>query len=186
MKFKKLIALAATAVVICLSLTACGGSGDGAQKTAEQSKATQAPAQNNSLPNELTSKYSNYAESFTNEFGEFVNGDMDTVLKGVGDLNADNFAQWKETYDKYNERCEHWFNELSAAEMLCPEDKAEAHKDLEAVVATIQKIFEGLEPKVQAAEGGDLSQLTGMAEQYEQASDIAHEMWDRASAEVVE
>lgn len=186
MKFKKLIALAASAALICLSLTACGGSGDGAQKTAEQSKATQAPAQNNSLPNELTSKYSNYAESFTKEFGEFVNGDMDTVLKGVGDLNADNFAQWKETYDKYNERCGHWFNELSAAEMLCPEDKAEAHKDLEAVVATIQKIFEGLEPRVQAAESGDLSQLTGMAEQYNQASDIAHEMWDRASAEVVE
>ena len=77
-------------------------------------------------------------------------------------------------------------HELSAAEMLCPEDKAEAHKDLEAVVATIQKIFEGLEPKVQAAEGGDLSQLTDMAEQYNQASDIAHEMWNRASAEVVE
>ncbi len=183
MKSKKMIVLAAFAAA-ALSLTACGGSGESVQKTSEQPKAAQASAQGNSLPNELTSKYSNYAESFTKEFGEFVNGDMDTVLRGVGGLNADNFAQWKETYDKYNERCGHWFNELSAAEMLCPEDKAEAHKDLEAVVATIQKIFEGLEPRVQAAEGGDLSQLTGMAAQYEQASDIAHEMWNKASAEV--
>ncbi len=177
-KAGKLIALAVSAAVVCISLTACGGDEKAAVNTS-------APV-SNSVSSELTSKYSNYAESFTDEFGEFVDGDMDVVLKGIGNLNPDNFAEWKEMYDKYNERCGHWFNELSAAEMLCPDDKKEAHKDLETTVATIQKIFEGMEPRVEAAVNGDFSQLTDMADEYDQASHIAHEMWDKVSGPVTE
>ncbi len=181
MKHLKIIALM-SAAVICVSLTGCGG-----QQAADQAGVTQAPAQEeNSALTALTDKYPTYAASFVSEMGEFVDGDMDTILNGIGTLDDSNFAEWNETYQKGYERCEHWFNELSASEMLCPEDKKQAHADLTATVGTIYKIMDGLKERVDAAQVSGFDELNAMGPDYADADRIAHEMWDRASAEVVE
>lgn len=181
MKHSKIIALM-SAAVLCVSLAGCGG-----QRTADTAGVTQAPTQaENSAMTALTDKYPTYAASFVSEMGEFVDGDMDTILNGVGTLNDSNFAQWNEIYQKGYERCEHWYNELSASEMLCPEDKKQAHADLTTTVGTIYKIMDGLNERVAAAQADGFDELNSMASDYADADRIAHEMWDRASAEVLE
>ncbi len=189
MKYSKILAAALAAALMCAALTACGGGSGGSDQTSAAAPTpdggSAAETQSGSASNLLTDKYPNYAKSYTDEFGAFVNGDMDKIFNGVADLNADNFTEWKALYDQYYDRCEHWYNELGGAEMLVPEDKAQAHKDLTVAVGTIYKILEGMEPRVTAAEGGDFSQLTSLASEYAEADQIAHDMWDRASAEVL-
>lgn len=64
--------------------------------------------------------------------------------------------------------------------MLCGEDQKKAHDELTKTVGTIYKIFEGLKSRVEAADNGDFSQLTSMAEEYKEADKIAHTIWEHA------
>ena len=176
MKYTKLIAIAAAAALMCTALSACGK-----DKTPEPVSTAQ---ENSSALNAITERYPTYIESFSDEFGGFVNGDMDTILTGLGTLNSDNFDEWNTVYQNGLERCQHWHNEVGAAEMLCPEDKKEAHTALVTTVGTIYMILDGLGERVESAQSGDFSELNAMAEQYVQADEIAHEMWDKAIADV--
>lgn len=172
---KKLIGAAAVAAVITAALTGCSG---GSEQSASPTPSSAAGAL--SGISGIEEGYDNYINSFVTEMGEFVNGEMDEVLLSVGDINADNYPDWKAKYQDALERTERWYSEINTAQMLVSEDRSEAHTEMIQTVGVIYKIFEGFSDRVAAADGGDYSQLTDMASEYSEASEIAHTLWDHA------
>ena len=173
---KNMIVFGAVVIMLASVLSSCGN-GDTSSKKSVDSSGT---SQNSSSGTLVGDKYINYINSFTDEVGAFVNGDMDKVLNGVGSLSQDNYAEWKALYEKGLDSTEHWYSEVGAAAMLCGEDQKEAHDELTKTVGTIYKIFEGLKSRVEAADNGDFSQLTSMAKEYKEADKIAHTIWEHA------
>lgn len=171
---KKMVAIGAAVIMLTSVLGGCGNNDTSNNKTAAGS------SQNSNTGSLVGDKYINYINSFTDEVGAFVNGDMDKVLNGVGSLSQDNYAEWKALYEKGLDSTEHWYSEVGAAAMLCGEDQKEAHDELTKTVGTIYKIFEGLKSRVEAADNGDFSQLTSMADEYKEADEIAHTIWEHA------
>ncbi len=175
MKFtKRTIMILSMAVIFTLALAGCGGTRSGTESSDSDS----------SVSGELTERYPDYINSFIEDMGAFMDGDLDKILTGISGLGADNFAEWDELYQSGYESLSHWFSEINTAEMLCPEESKEAHEALIQTVGTIYKIMEGLETRVQAAENGDYSQLLEKESEYNDAAEIAHEMWNRAVEDV--
>lgn len=171
---KKAVVFGAAVIMLTSVLSGCGNGGT------SNNASSAGTSQNSSSSSLVGDKYMNYINSFTDEVGAFVSGDMDKVLNGVGSLSQDNYAEWKALYEKGLDSTEHWYSEVGAAAMLCGEDQKEAHDELTKTVGTIYKIFEGLKSRVEAADNGDFSQLTSMAEEYKEADEIAHTIWDHA------
>lgn len=172
---KNLIGAAAAAAVLTTALTGCSG---GSEQQASPSPSSAAGEL--SGISGMEEGYDNYINSFVSEMGEFMDGELDEVLLTVGDINADNYADWKAKYQDALERTERWYSEINTAQMLVSEDRSEAHTEMIQTVGVIYKIFEGFADRVTAADGGDFSQLNDMADEYSEASNIAHTLWDHA------
>lgn len=165
-----------TAAIIAASgiLVSCGsGTSSSAAKTSSQTMGDQYPDQ-----------YKNYIKSFTAEVDPFVKEDLAEILKSVSGLNSSNYSDWKSKYSSALEKTEHWYNEVSSAEMFCPSDKTEQHQALVMTSATIYKILEGMNTGVAAADSGDFSQLISKGAEYAQAAQIASDMWKHAIIEL--
>ena len=173
MKYTKLIAITAAAALMCAALSACGNSSEPA-----------GIAQTDSASNPITEVYLAYIQTFSEEFDSFVNGDLDTILNGVATLTADNFDEWKSTYDNYYERCQYWNGEFGAAETMCPEDMKELHNDISVAIGNIYAELQGMEEKVDAAVKGDLSQLKAFAEEYSEAYETTSDLWKSVSERI--
>ena len=170
MKYTKLIAITAAAVLMCTALSACGKGSEPAST-----------ARTDSASSPVTEVYLTYIQTFSDEFDGFVNGDLDTILKGVATLTPDNFDEWKSVYDNYYERCEYWNGEFGAAETMCPEDMKDLHNDISTAIGNIYATLQGMEEKVDAAAKGDLSQLKSFAEEYAEAYETTSDYWKRVS-----
>lgn len=164
---KRLAAVSAAAVLAVSALSACGSS---------EQAATSEPV---ATDNVLTAKYGDYVKSYTSEVTDFIDGDMDSILNGVADINDANYGEWKSLYEKGYENAKRWYNELSAAQMLCGEDDMEFHQELTQTVGTLYKIMEGFEDRVAAADNGDFSELHSKAAEYKDADTIIHSMWEK-------
>ncbi|HIV85701.1 MAG TPA: hypothetical protein H9900_02690 [Candidatus Monoglobus merdigallinarum] len=177
MKFKiKTIALLAAAASAAAALSGCGGGGN-----AEPSPAAQAQTGlSQEAQSELTGRYSTYIESFISDVGAFVDGDLSDILQQAGEVDSGSLEEWKTKYQDGYESVQHWYNEVSTAEMLCAEENLEAHRSIVETVAAIYRILEGLEPRVQAAESGDFSRLSEKSGEYKQADTIIKDMWQQS------
>lgn len=173
---KRTVAMISAVMIAALSISGCGSGTNAPQPT-------EAPYEN-PLGDAYPENYENYIDSFTGEFGQFVDGDMEYILRGVGSLNESNYDEWKLKYTDALDRTTHWYSEVDAASMFCPSEKIGAHEKLISTVGTIYKIMDGLKPRVEVADNGDLSQLTSMGDNYIKAIDIANDMWDQTLAEV--
>lgn len=171
---KRIISLTAAAV---LAVTVCSGCGKSEKTNTSQSAA-------NSLGNQYPEQYKNYIDSFSSEVTPFVENELPKLLNAVGTLNASNYSEWKTNFEADHEKCEHWYNEVSSAEMFCPSELTEQHKALVTTVATFYKILDGMNPRIEAADGGDFSQLTSKSAEYAQAAEISKDMWSRAIDDV--
>ena len=167
MKFKiKTIALLAAAASAAAALSGCGGGGN-----AEPSPAAQAQTGlSQEAQSELTGRYSTY----------IVDGDLSDILQQAGEVDSGSLEEWKTKYQDGYESVQHWYNEVSTAEMLCAEENLEAHRSIVETVAAIYRILEGLEPRVQAAESGDFSRLSEKSGEYKQADTIIKDMWQQS------
>lgn len=172
---KRLIAAAAAVTLAAAVLTGCGD---------KQPVSTPANSASNSFGDQNPQQYKNYVESFSSEVTPFVEGELPKLLNAVATLDASNYSEWKAEYSDDLEKCEHWYSEVSSAEMFCPSTASEQHKALVTTVATIYKIIEGMQTRVEAADGGDFSQLVSKGAEYAQAAVIAEDMWTRALDDV--
>ena len=118
---KNMIVFGAVVIMLASVLSSCGNGDTSSKKSVDSSGSSQ----NSSSGSLVGDKYINYINSFTDEVGAFVNGDMDKVLNGVGSLSQDNYAEWKALYEKGLDSTEHWYSEVGAAAMLCGEDQKE-------------------------------------------------------------
>lgn len=173
----KTIAMISAVMITSLSICGCGSN-----MASNTPTATAVPE--NALGDAYPGNYQNYVSSFTEEFGQFVDGDMTYILKNIGTLNSSNYLEWKEKYTNALERTEHWYNEVDTAIMFCPTEKTESHNKMTSTAATIYKVMQGLESRVAAADAGDFSELTSMGEDYIKANGIVHDMWNETLEEV--
>ncbi len=169
---KAIAAISAVLIMASAALTSCSST----NKSASQISKTEAQTIGDQYPEQ----YGNYIESFSSEVEPFVKEELPEILSSISALNSSNYAEWKGKYTAALEKTLHWYNEVGSAEMFCPSDKKEAHQSLVTTVATIYKIFEGLQPRTEAADNGDFSQLTSKGTEYAKAVNIANDMWTRA------
>lgn len=174
---KRIASAAAAAMLAASVLCGCGGSDSGKASAGTGTAA-------NSLGDSHPEQYKNYIDSFSSEVTPFIETELPKLLNAVSTLNASAYADWKAEFEEDFDKCEHWYNELSSAEMFCPSEITEQHKAMVTTVATFYKILDGMKPKIEAADSGDFSQLTSMGAEYAQAAEISKNMWDRALSDV--
>lgn len=174
---KRITAIAAAAMLAASVLCGCGGSNNG------KTSATAGTAAN-SIGDSHPDQYKNYIASFSSEVTPFIETELPKLLNAVASLNPSNYASWKAEFEEDFDKCEHWYNELSSAEMFCPSEITEQHRAMVTTVATFYKILDGMKPRIEAADSGDFSQLTSMSAEYAQAAEISKNMWTRALDDV--